>query len=279
MNKLITLERLNAKEVKELLPENLLFLSFRGSIAHGMYVPKNDPNSIDDKDIFGVYMEELQYYLGLDFYNNDKTLRENRERRKGTKERFIGEWDCVSHEIKKFLKLATRANPNILSILWMPERHVIYEHPLFKVVRQNKEIFLNKKQIYLAFRGYAKEQMDRMTTANFEGYMGAKRKSLVERFGYDCKNAAHLIRLLRMCIEALTLNTFLVHREDAVELLEIKNGKWTLEAVRQEAARLFRLAEEAYNKSTLPEEISEESEKKIEDIAINMILEYHKLKK
>jgi len=33
------------------------------------------------------------------------------------------------------------------------------------------------------------------------GYMGKKRRELVMRVGYDAKNAAHLIRLLRMGIE------------------------------------------------------------------------------
>jgi len=36
------------------------------------------------------------------------------------------------------------------------------------------------------------------------GYLGDKRKQLVLKHGYDAKNAAHLIRLLRMGIEFLT---------------------------------------------------------------------------
>jgi len=52
--------------------------------------------------------------------------------------------------------------------------------------------------------------------------MGAKRKSLVEKFGYDTKNAAHLILLLRMGIEFLSVGVLHVKRHDAQELLEIK---------------------------------------------------------
>ena len=44
------------------------------------------------------------------------------------------------------------------------------------------------------------------------GYMGQKRRELVRRVGYDAKNAAHLIRLLRMGIEFLTEGT--LHVED-----------------------------------------------------------------
>jgi len=28
-----------------------ILTAYRGSISHGMYVPKNDPNCIDDKDV------------------------------------------------------------------------------------------------------------------------------------------------------------------------------------------------------------------------------------
>ena len=83
--------------------------------------------------------------------------------------------------------------------------------------------------------------------------MGEKRKSLVEKFGYDCKNAAHLIRLLRMGIEFLTEGELYVERKnDATQLLEIKRGEWKLEQVKAEADKLFGLCELAYINSTLP---------------------------
>jgi len=53
-----------------------------------------------------------------------------------------------------------------------------------------------------------------------------KRRELVRRLGYDAKNAAHLIRLLRMGIEFLTEGTLHVERVDAPELLDIKHGAW-----------------------------------------------------
>jgi hypothetical protein len=30
-----------------------------------MYVPKSDPDSIDDKDVMGVYIGPLEHYLGF----------------------------------------------------------------------------------------------------------------------------------------------------------------------------------------------------------------------
>src|ERR1051325_1592837 len=84
------------------------------------------------------------------------------------------------------------------------------------------------------------------------GYMGQKRRELVRRVGYDAKNAAHLIRLLRMGIEFLTEGTMHVERQDAPELLDIKRGASPLEKVKAQAERLFQLSQEAYVRSSLP---------------------------
>jgi hypothetical protein len=102
----------------------------------------------------------------------------------------------------------------------------------------------------------------------FEGYMGEKRKKLVEKFSYDCKNASHLIRLLRMGIEFLTDGKLRVFREDAPELKDIKTGKWSLERVKAEANRLFILSQEAFVRSKLPEKPDTE---KVEKLLIEII--------
>ena len=57
------------------------------------------------------------------------------------------------------------------------------------------------------------------------------RGELEEQFGYDTKHAMHLVRLLRMGVEALRYGEIIVKRPDADELLEIRNGSWTYEQV------------------------------------------------
>ena len=46
----IQLKGLSREQVSNLLPEGLISLDWHGSVAHGMYVPKNDPDSIDDRN-------------------------------------------------------------------------------------------------------------------------------------------------------------------------------------------------------------------------------------
>lgn len=44
----------------------LILEGFRGSQAHGTYIPSDDPDSIDDIDYMGIYVMPLDHYLGLD---------------------------------------------------------------------------------------------------------------------------------------------------------------------------------------------------------------------
>lgn len=86
------------------------------------------------------------------------------------------------------------------------------------------------------------------------GYLGDKRKQLVLEHGYDAKNAAHCIRLLRMCREFLETGEMVVFRPDAAELLDIKRGRWDLTHIKAHAEELFAGIKSARDASKLPEE-------------------------
>lgn len=263
MNKEIQLKNLNDAEIRELLPDNLLFLGYRGSIAHGMYIPSSNPNSIDDKDLIGVFAGPIDYYLGL-------------KKIKDAREKFYKEYDCVFYEIKKLVSLLANGNPNVLSILWMNERHIIYQSKFYELLRQNRELFFSIK-IYHAFIGYARSQLKRMTHHAHEGYMGEKRKKLVEKFGFDTKNASHLIRLLTMGIEFLVEKRLIVERiHDAKYLVDIKLGKYKLEEIQKRSERLFEKAEDLYIKSDLPNHPNYDE---INELLSNYLLGYLLLKK
>lgn len=104
------------------------------------------------------------------------------------------------------------------------------------------------------------------------GFMGAKRKALMEKHGHDAKNSAHLIRLLRMGIEFLKTGELVVERPDAEELIAIKRGGWSLERTVREAQKLFAEAEEAYRESTLPEQPDRDG---AEQLCVAVLRSYH----
>ena len=165
-----------------------------------------------------------------------------------------------------------KGNPNVLSTLWLDDRYILKSSLAYGVLRDNRDIFASK-QAYHSFCGYAHSQFKKMTAFNFEGYMGAKRKSLVEKYHFDVKNAAHLIRLLRMGIEFLTEGELYVERKlDAGELLSIKRGEWSLDKVKAEADKLFKLCEGAYIRSPLPNKPDfEKANEIVEDIILTTI--------
>lgn len=244
----------------QLFPDNAILMAYRGSVAHNMYIPNTDPNSVDDIDLMGVYMAPKEYYIGLGM---------GRKYSKAI-EHFVGKYDVVSYEFRKFVHLLLKSNPNVLGMLWLNDNHYLSKTDAGQLLIDNRDLFVSTLA-YKSFTGYAYGQLKKMSHASKEGYMGEKRKQLVDKYGYDCKNAAHCIRLLRMGMEFLTTGELNVAREDAPQLLEIKRGGWTLEQVKSEAQRLFNLTDEAYIRSKLP---VKPDYAKVEQLVMEVLLDH-----
>lgn len=285
------------------IPEGTCLLAYRGSIAHGMYVPSTDPTHIDDVDLIGTVLAPPENYLGLHEWGS-----------RGTYEYKRGKWDGVFYEARKMFSLLLQGNPNVLSMLWCRQQDYLYLSSVGRLLLANRNLFVGK-HVYNAFAGYAHAQLEKMETrdpaelreylavtaelkrrgahpnhkgeffdiaepttgierdvvawgldrllarmSHFQkkgeniGYMGDKRKQLVLEHGYDAKNAAHCVRLLRMCQEFLSTGEMIVFRPDAAELLEIKRGQWTLERIKTHAEELFAGIRTARDSSPLPPE-------------------------
>lgn len=220
--------------------DKAILLGYRGSKTHGTYRPNTDPNSIDDIDVMGVMLSDPQAYYG---FGQQETF-----------ERMENPWDVVVYDVRKFVQLLCKMNPNVLSLLWLPSNLYIKTDPLGQRLLENKSLFVSK-EAYNSFTGYAYSQLHKMEHGANLGYMGDKRKKLVEKFGYDTKNASHLIRLLKMGIEFLSTGQLNVMREDNTYLVDIKNGKYDLPYIKAEADRLFKLAEVALVNSKLPDRV------------------------
>lgn len=240
------------------LSTRCILSGYRGSIAHGMYVPPKNPTSIDDKDVMYITVPPLDYYFGLKEYGS-----------KGTREIKKDEWDIVVYEAKKFIHLLSQGNPNVLMMLWLKPQYYLNVSNAGNLLIENRHLFIGR-HVYNSFTGYAYGQLHRMTHNAFQGHLGEKRRQLVEKFGFDTKNAAHLIRLLRMGIEFLSTGELQVEREDASQLLEIKKGEWSLEEIVDEADRLFKVSEQSFLNSKLPNSPDKD---KINKLSVEVISE------
>lgn len=256
VNDTIDLKGLSEQESADIVVPGTILLAYRGSISHGMYVPNTDPGSIDDKDLLGVCVPDERFYYGLGNFEQ--------------KELFKGVWDTVTYEARKFVRLLVGANPNVLNLLWTHPRYFLIREPEGDELITSRDLFVTRKA-YHSFTGYAYGQLKKMTALAFQGYMGDKRKKLVEKFGYDTKNAAHLIRILCMGIEFLNEGKLYVDRGaagDAPMLLAIKRGEWELAKVKEEADRLFKRAEAAYDACKLPAGVDQQ---KVDELVIRIV--------
>lgn len=226
---------------------------YRGSHGHGTYIPSTDPNSVDDIDIFRVVVQPKEYYLGLGSYLKTHEHYET----------FIGQYDVLVYDIRKFVHLLSKGNPNVHIFLWLRPEDYFKITEAGKYLLSNRSEFLSKKVIQ-SFGGYAVSQLKRMTHFEYKGYMGEKRKALVNQYGYDCKNAAHCIRLLATAIDLIKTGELVVYREkDKETLIEIKTGRWSLERVKEYANKLMLEFESLVPLSNLPLSVVQ---KRLEDI-------------
>lgn len=79
----------------------------------------------------------------------------------------------------------------------------------------------------------------------------AARSALEEKFGYDTKHAMHLVRLLRTSYEIVTEGVVHVYRHDAKDLLAIREGKYSYDAIIEHADELQARLNGAYDRTTL----------------------------
>lgn len=327
-------------DARKIAEDNLLFYTLTGSHAYGMSLPTSD------KDYRGIFYAPREILVSA-FKNIEQV------------EKFGGEKDSTVFELKKFVKLLTEQNPNILELLWVPDNCILHDTEPFKILRNNREFFLSSKAKH-TFSGYAMAQLKRIKghnkwinnpqpvrrpkeidfvsvvwnqtalkqynkTVPFKGvqawHLGndlyglfiiddsdivwhdvhealvakpvielvenrsddlnfdlivkfnkqlykeavdnwqhywtwkkernAARSELEEKYGYDTKHAAHLIRLLRMGVEILRGEGVKVFRPDAQELLSIRNGAFTYEQIVTHAEELDKELHSLYETTKL----------------------------
>lgn len=254
--------QLTHEEDMKITPSPPIFLTYAGSISHGTVDPTNPHTDIDIK---GVFVAPLNHYLGFNAKNPGKLPT------------FRGQLDNIDselHEVRKFCQLALDCNPTVLEMLYVDPALYIHKPawPFSSLVEQRHR-FLSIKAFY-TFLGYAHDQYRKMEAEVTNRDMGEKRKRLVQLFGYDTKNAAHLLRLLWMGKELLTEGAMTVKRPEAEFLKQIRNGLLTLDQVKKLAEEQFKEFEPLKEKTSLPEHPDREW---IEHMLHHTILKYHSL--
>lgn len=272
---------------------HLLVLGLMGSHSHGTYIPPNEPDAVDDIDLMGFLVPPVEHHLGLPrwqhwvfqfeeldvvIYSLEKAFRLLLKSNPNIVGLLWLRDDEYIHRHPLFDRL--RSARAIFSSLEAAEAFAGYAYDqlkrmeAFDVARMAEYESLTaeiraagpvtevleadglKLQHIARHWQIALETLKRfrkLHREHFSGYMGEKRKAMVRKYQYDVKNAAHLIRLLRMGSEFLRTGRLQVYRTaDADELKAIKQGAWSLERVKTEAETLFQGIEASRQISPLP---------------------------
>lgn len=116
----------------------LLYEYIRGSKAHGIDTPESDT------DTGGVFMCPPESLLGL---------------KSGYQEQIQSEKsDDVWYELDKYFGLVLKSNPTMLESLFIPEKWILYESPLFHRIKEHRDKFITKR-CFAPFGGYAVSQI------------------------------------------------------------------------------------------------------------------------
>lgn len=242
--------------------EKTILTGLIGSNSVGTSTPESD------KDFMSVILADEDKYLGLDWWGDQGT--------KTYLRKLAGvEVEEVSYELSKFLRLCQNFNPNVIPLLWLDENNYILATPEGRELIKNRDMF-NSKLAVNSFSGYALGQLKKMGENCPTGKMGAKRKELRDKFGYDTKYAYHCIRLSTMLVEFLETGELTVYRggKDADYLLDIRNGKYTYDYVVTEAGKLLQEAETLAKTSNLPDK---PDKKRIREFCVKTLREHLEL--
>lgn len=218
------------------LEERTIILSPTGSHAYGT----NTENS--DKDFKGVVIPPVDYYLGLETfneYNNSggKNFRNTQD-----------DVDISLIHVNKFVRDAMQGVPNNIEILFLRPEDYLKVTDLGQLLIDNRHLFLSK-QIKTKFGGYAYSQIQKLKNKQSNG---TGRQDLIQAHGYDTKFFMHSIRLLSSAIEILETGDYHTHRPDRAFLIKCRNGEYTLEEALQLVEQYDARLKASFDKSPLP---------------------------
>lgn len=137
---------------------------------------------------------------------------------------------CKRSEIKEFIE-ANHYSKNINGCISDYCFKLMYDGSIHRIDTSNlsiEEVKETPKMIVKFNKDeYNKSSDNRHNYHNWKKNRNVARSELEQLYGYDTKNALHVVRLLRTAEEALTTGEVHVKRPDSEELLANRNGAWS----------------------------------------------------
>lgn len=200
---------------------NIILETVVGSTLHGTSVD----DGLEDLDLMAIGIEPMDKILG--FFTEDTIVK--RTKPVGVRSE-AGDVDYVCYGLRKYLNLALKGNPTILLALFSTGENVRL------VTKEGRELqalapYIVSKKVFDPFRGYMKQQYDRLM--GLSGQKNVTRPELIEKYGFDTKYAGHIVRLGLQGIELLMTGKLRLPMQDLDRKLvvDVRTGKYSLEEI------------------------------------------------
>jgi predicted nucleotidyltransferase len=263
---LFRLERKNLIHPPRWLASNTHYIVIMGSEAYAC------STDISDKDIYGFAIppkEDVFPHLRGEVigFGKQHNRFENWQEHHVEDEESRRNYDFSIFSIVKYFDLCMQNNPNMLDSLFVPQRCILHATRVAQLIRESRKTFLHKG-CWHKFKGYAYSQLHKMSTKSPDA--GSRRVGLIEKYGFDVKFAAHVVRLMLEVEQVLAEQDLDLERNGDL-LRAIRRGEWTQEKIKEFFGQKEKELETLYNTSTLP---YKPDEAKIKDLLLR-VLEQH----
>lgn len=141
-----------SNELRKMAEQNKILEIVAGSHLYGTNTPESD------EDFVGIFMPPPEYVYGLQTVKEvDFSIIDKGENGKNTADAI----DRKLYEFRKFISLAQGNNPNIMEMLFVPEKSIKYISDIGKKLLAVRDLFPSKQAVP-KFKGYANSQKHKM---------------------------------------------------------------------------------------------------------------------
>lgn len=229
-NSLTEAEKTKLEEYRKIAERYTILRTQIGSGVHGTAI-----TGTDDRDEMGICIEPADYVIGLRYFEqyeyHSAWERGGRRERSGP-----GDLDEVTYSFRKWMRLALAGNPSILTLLFVPDNEIVTISEEGHQLRNNAGKIISR-QAGMRFAGYLQGQRDRLLRKRS---LGVNRPELIEKYGFDVKYAAHMVRLGLQGVELLSTGriTLPMPALDRSWIRELRMGKHTQQEALDRAEEL-----------------------------------------
>jgi predicted nucleotidyltransferase len=176
-----------SEKLKAMAEKATILRCLVGSKAYGL------GGDASDRDEKGVCLEPVEYALPLNGTFEQYEFRTAAERTgKSDSKSEPGDLDLTIYSLRKFLRLATYGNPNVVELLFIGGDCLLERNRIGEEL-QSLYPSIVSREAGRRYLGYMEAQKQRLLGER--GQMRVTRTDLIDKYGYDTKYASHVVRL------------------------------------------------------------------------------------